>query len=347
MSTEVSTRRLCAAMLLLALGFTSLAQTGCTTPIRRLGIIDELAIAFRDQVWAQRAYNLRFANCNREFETHFRNGFCAGFNDVCNGGDGFEPALPPESYRGFEFQCAEGANCVAAWYDGYPEGVAAARAEDAGSYHKLHVSRLVDRAIAQDESANLLPSDIPVTKPPAPKPRVATSQSTKTKAPPIPKNSYAARTFGSRFKPVGDSTGQSPKVSNNNRIAAVKPPTKTISDRPIKLAAPSGPSLIPAARTAKLPQVNGAPTFNTSTQTKQSLPPIIQGNSSTQVRSIVPPPIIQGNYLTQANSAATPPIVRGRRIDPSANVSANEIPLPMAVRSTFNSRTAAWPVNRK
>ena len=98
MSSEVSSRRLFAATMLLALAFTSLTQTGCTRPIRRLGIIDELAITYRDRVWAQRAFNLRFANCNREFADHFRNGFCAGYSDVCGGGDGFAPALPPDQY---------------------------------------------------------------------------------------------------------------------------------------------------------------------------------------------------------------------------------------------------------
>ena len=103
MFSEVFTRRILGS-LMLAVAITSLTHTGCNQPIRRLGILDELAITYRDQVWARRAYNLRFANCNRQYEDHFRNGFCAGYSDVSNGGDGFVPALPPDQYRGFEFQ---------------------------------------------------------------------------------------------------------------------------------------------------------------------------------------------------------------------------------------------------
>jgi len=160
MTSEVFTRRVLGS-LMLAIAITSLSQTGCSQPIRRLGIIDELAITYRDQVWARRAYNLRFANWFRQFENHFHNGFCSGYSDVCNGGDGYVPALPPDEYRGFEYQCAEGSNCVDAWFDGYPAGVAAAREERAGQHHEVRMSSMINQAISQTNAPNKLPADVP------------------------------------------------------------------------------------------------------------------------------------------------------------------------------------------
>ena len=324
MSSEVSTRRRCAVVLLLALGFTSLIQTGCTSPARRLGIVDELAIAYRDRVWAQRAYNLRFANCDRQYEDHFKNGFCAGYADVCNGGDGYVPAVPPETYRGYEYQCAEGSRCVDSWFDGYPEGVAAARAEDAGSYHEMHVSRMIDQAVTQAKTPDRLPSDIPVTK---------------AKAPKIPVGTVAAKAFGAKFKPLVGSSNTELASKTTSARQAVAAASK-LSPMPFAINAKVNAPVQPV-RQAKLPA-----TMTPVTPKSPAVPPIIR--SSTPSSSNLPP-IIKGASASWMTSAELPlpPVIRGRRIDPSTTVSSREIPLPMAVRSTFNTRTAALPTNRK
>ena len=109
-------------------------------------LTDAFVISYRDMVWAKRAYNLRYGNCQRPYERHFENGFCSGYNSVCNGGQGAVPTLPPESYRSYEYQTADGENCIKAWFEGYPSGVAAARKDDAGTYHNVIVSRLVEAA---------------------------------------------------------------------------------------------------------------------------------------------------------------------------------------------------------
>ncbi len=316
MSSEVSSRRLFAAVMLLALAFTSLIQTGCTQPIRRLGIIDELAITYRDRVWAQRAYNLRYANCNREYADHFKSGFCAGYADVCNGGDGYLPALPPEQYRGYEYQCAEGSKCIDTWFDAYPAGVAAAREEKAGSYHEMHISRMIDQAVTQKNATNVLPSDVPVNQPSAKLLRPTTTVTAKR-------------------------LGKTPVTPP--RYAAVKSPLETVT---AKAKQPSTfkpesvltkPVISSARKTASVPPIIKAPAR------KNPAPPIVVSKQATKPAL---PPIVQGS-TPSTSSVTPPPIVRGRKIDPSANVSKNEIPLPMAVRSTFESRTAAWPVNRK
>ena len=106
---------------------------GCAKTNTRLGFGEAIVIGYRDAVWAKRAYNLRYGNCDRPYEEHFQSGFCAGYTDMANGGDGYVPALPPQEYRGFEFQSADGAQCVNSWFEGYPEGVAAAKKEKVGT----------------------------------------------------------------------------------------------------------------------------------------------------------------------------------------------------------------------
>ncbi len=366
MSREVTTRRLFAASMLLVLAFTSLTQTGCTRPIRRLGILDELAISYRDAVWAKRAYNLRYANCNREYGDHFRNGFCAGYSDMCNGGDGYIPALPPDEYRGFEYQCAEGAKCVESWFKGYPAGVAAAREEKAGKYNELQISRMIDQAVTQTDAPNILPTDVPVTQPSSvllpPGQEVPAKRLGKMVVAqmPVPKKSAAIQPM-----PL-PSVMRKSEVKTASKTAAMSP--ATIAPKP--LGPPKPAKIAPPIRTASKPTstvpVNSVPTPSTRTSTA---PPIISGSSmkprvskpqSKPVKSKVPP-IVSGG--SKVKVVSKPPIVRGRKIDPVASVTVNETPLPMAMETssgnmplpmamstssrTSQTRTASWPINRK
>ena len=121
---------------------------------------------YRDRIWAERAYNARYGKCRRSFEAHFEKGFIEGYSAVCQGGDGFVPAMPPRDYWGSEYQTADGAKCVSTWFEGYPAGAAAARQEDAGTYHKISLSKMMESAITQDEetpikqrSANAKPDE--------------------------------------------------------------------------------------------------------------------------------------------------------------------------------------------
>ncbi|MFK7768372.1 MAG: hypothetical protein AB8B55_14210 [Mariniblastus sp.] len=132
---------------------------------RNLGLGEAVVVSYRDMVWARRAYNLRYGNCNRAYEEHFQNGFCAGYSDVSNGGDGYVPALPPAEYRGYEFQSTDGAKCVNSWFEGYPAGVKAAKGDKSGTYHDVLISRMIDSAVTQDKAKPVLPSDVPVVSP--------------------------------------------------------------------------------------------------------------------------------------------------------------------------------------
>ena len=152
------------SMMAVLLVTTIVSATGCASGIRipRLGVTDALLTKYRDNVWARRAFTLRYANCDIPYAEHFQNGFIAGYCQKSNGGDGFVPALPPEEYRGFEFQSADGAQCVKAWFDGFPAGIAAAQKDRAGDYHDIYTSKLINSAITQENAKHLLPDDVPV-----------------------------------------------------------------------------------------------------------------------------------------------------------------------------------------
>ena len=149
-------------LVVLSLALLMVAQSiGCSS-VSSLGFGEAITIGYRDFVWAKRAFNLRYGNCQRPYAEHFESGFCAGYIDTCNGGDGFVPALPPSDYRGAQFQSVDGAQCVNSWFEGYPAGVAAAKQDKAGDFHDVMISRLVDSAIKQEKTKHLLPQDIPI-----------------------------------------------------------------------------------------------------------------------------------------------------------------------------------------
>lgn len=147
--------------------------------------VDNALVLTKERIWARRAYNLRFGSCERNFGDHFRNGFIDGYCNVCSGGDGFVPATPPDCYWGYQYQSADGSKCVNAWFEGYPAGALAAKQDDAGSYHDVYISHMINSAVVQDNATKVLPSDVPVvsqqnngSRVPTPAPRRANLSST-------------------------------------------------------------------------------------------------------------------------------------------------------------------------
>jgi len=201
---------------------------GCAS-FSRLGVGEAIAVGYRDIVWAKRAFNLRYGNCERPYAEHFENGFCAGYTDVANGSDGYVPALPPTEYRGFEFQSVDGSRCVTTWFEGYPAGVAAAKQDKAGSYHDVMISRMVHSAIQQENTKAILPQDIPIAgaKEALRHTPFAKSTGRSLLAPPAPK-----------LAP----TGLPPIISSN---ALSISPAKTLP--PIEQAPPAPPKIVPAS----------------------------------------------------------------------------------------------------
>lgn len=147
-------RRLCVAAIAGLIASQSIGccfTGGCGAGGLASGFMDRQISCYRDKVWAKRAFNLRYGNCDRKFGDHFRNGFVDGYCSVCDGGDGFVPAMPPECYWGNEFQCAEGAQCVNSWFEGYPAGAIAARKDGAGSFRDVYISKMINSAIIQEK----------------------------------------------------------------------------------------------------------------------------------------------------------------------------------------------------
>ncbi len=122
-------------------------------------LVDSTFLSYRDHVWANRAYNLTYRGEQRQFGDHHRKGFIEGYCNACEGGDGYVPPLPPDEYWSYEYKSDEGARCVEAWYEGFPEGVAAARKTGAEKFRSIYVSKMVDAAIAQEQAGAKLPSD--------------------------------------------------------------------------------------------------------------------------------------------------------------------------------------------
>ena len=138
-------------------------STGCVSSPG--GPLDSSINGYRNHVWANRAFNLRYGNCDHEYSDHFKQGFIDGYCDVCDGGDGYVPAVPPEDYWSYQYQSAQGAKCVNAWFKSYPLGVKAAREDGAGDFQKVYISKMIKSAIVQEKADHVLPDDVPVVAP--------------------------------------------------------------------------------------------------------------------------------------------------------------------------------------
>lgn len=136
-------------------------SVGCSTMGHSGGFRDPVN-GYRNHVWANRAYNLRYADCQRKYSDDFKRGFIEGYGDVCCGGDGFVPATAPDSYWGYQYQTPEGAKCVNAWFTAYPLGAAAAKRDGVGAFHEVYISKMIKSAVVQDEASHVLPDDVPV-----------------------------------------------------------------------------------------------------------------------------------------------------------------------------------------
>lgn len=196
-----------------ALAAVSLAQTGCGSNFRNLAneVNNNILVEYRDAVWSRRAYNLRYGNCDRPFSNHYRDGFCAGYMDVSNGGDGYVPALPPSEYRGFEYQSSEGAQCVNAWFNGYPAGVAAAKQDKTGEYKDMFISKMINSAVTQGNAKHSLPGDVPIIKTKASTDALNGAFGVSREAPPVPG--------------VTQAYGASPGIANETELTITGPAT--------------------------------------------------------------------------------------------------------------------------
>ncbi len=131
-------------VLLALLGLTvlTLGLSGCSA-IWNDGWIDQCmqrhVSRLHDRVWAKRAFHLRYGHCKRVHADHFEAGFVEGYCEVCNGGQGMSPTVPPEKYWGFQYRTREGSEMQNAWYAGFEAGSGSARTDGGGTWRGLRI----------------------------------------------------------------------------------------------------------------------------------------------------------------------------------------------------------------
>ncbi len=323
-----------------------LPNSGCNLGQRlgSLGIGDEFLETYRDRVWAKRAFNLRYNNCDMPYQSHFQNGFIAGYCDTCNGGDGYVPALPPDEYRGFEYQSPDGSQCVKTWFEGFPAGVAAAKKDRAGEFHDIYTSRMINSAITQDNAKHILPSDVPVLT------TNAYGVAQRTDAPKEPAAKLDNGIVGTNNRSAsrnGDYVAP-PSLSNK---ALLNPRSMTPSDL---VQSPTirrtGPlAMAPASETQQFtidPAVKVQPSITSTSAAPiatvdESLVPVVQAPTPSQTATTLPPIISTRRSQTAVEPTVTPEVtasVTPTVTPPVAVQSArrSQTPLPMAVRSAGN-----------
>ena len=153
-----------AATVTMAIGFTGCCSRGGYGNGGVYGFIDnfmqEQVACMQEKVWAKRAFHLRFGHCERIHADHFRDGFVAGYCNVCDGKGGEMPALPPEKYWGFQYRNMEGAEMQNAWFAGFEQGAESARTDGSGSFHEIQISRQLEEAMLEAEQIEMLHSGI-------------------------------------------------------------------------------------------------------------------------------------------------------------------------------------------
>lgn len=316
----------------------ALPNMGCASGLRlgSLGFGDALLESYRDRVWAKRAYNLRYNNCDRPYETHFQNGFISGYCDTCNGGDGYVPALPPEDYRGFEYQSPDGAQCVKSWFEGFPAGVAAAKKDRAGEFHDIYTSRMINSAISQGNAKHILPNDVPVRA--TNSLGVVQTQNT-TDAPPVPLDNGIVGTqhaTSSQSAPYAapPSTSENPLLNPRSLT-----PGDLVEAPTIRKSGPSSMAPIskmqqftidPSVKTEPSTTAPAVSAIAAVAQAPSSLPKALPSTDLKIAKPSTVPPII-----TTARLQTVPPIVETATV-PISTVTRSQAPLPIAVRSAGN-----------
>lgn len=326
-----------------------LPSAGCASNLRlgSLGLGDALLEGYRDRVWAKRAYNLRYNNCDRPYESHFQTGFVAGYCDTCNGGDGYVPALPPNEYRGFEFQSPDGAECVKSWFEGFPAGVAAAQKDRAGEFHDIYTSRMINSAITQDKAKHILPNDVPVLT------TNAFGVPQRIDVPKTPTASLDNGLTGSSTSQASQSTPYvAPPATSNNPLLNPRSlkPSDLVQAPAIRKTGPSAMAPVskmqqftidPSVKVqSALASTSAAPIATVDDRLAGTSEPTV-GNATASLPPIVSTPRSQVVKQAMKQPTVLPPIVRPQTVEPPivqtpvpvSTVTKSQTPLPMAVRS--------------
>jgi len=108
--------------------------SGCTQ-------LEDARLEGRLRRMARSAYTASPGACNGVAHSHdYAKGFEEGYYDVASGGDGCPPALPPKKYWSATYASPVGREHIEAWFQGFRDGAATARAEGAASYGVISIS---------------------------------------------------------------------------------------------------------------------------------------------------------------------------------------------------------------
>jgi hypothetical protein len=107
---------------------------GCTQ-------IQDRRIEARQRRMARAAYTVSPGACNGvTHSVDYAKGFEEGYYDVASGGDGCPPPLPPEKYWRATYNSPLGQEHVKAWFQGFRDGAAAAKADGVAAYGTIYVA---------------------------------------------------------------------------------------------------------------------------------------------------------------------------------------------------------------
>lgn len=119
---------------LLLSGLTLLLASGCAD-------FQQEKIEARNRYLARTAWeNLEVVYEHMEFTEDFGRGFREGYYDVCNGGNGCPPVIPPRQYWSVKYASPRGHQQTHAWFEGYRYGAVVAEQDGVGIWVTLPTS---------------------------------------------------------------------------------------------------------------------------------------------------------------------------------------------------------------
>ncbi|WP_166830887.1 hypothetical protein [Thalassoroseus pseudoceratinae] len=83
----------------------------------------------RDRVLAKGAWHGCGSQYDGPHRGAFKDGFLDGYSDVCGGGTGQPPVVPPKKYQSACYSSQEGDSKTIAWFNGFSAGAVAASAD--------------------------------------------------------------------------------------------------------------------------------------------------------------------------------------------------------------------------
>lgn len=119
---------------------------------------NDMVMGWRNSVWATQAWHNQKQNfANHPESRAFGDGFRDGYQGVASGGGGCPPPVPPRRYWTWKYQTPEGQCKVAAWFEGYSYGAAAAEEDGAGYFQDIQVSHAIETQYSPEFQAGKFP----------------------------------------------------------------------------------------------------------------------------------------------------------------------------------------------